>query len=633
MNRAGIRALASAGTIAAVISVWAGFGADIAGAQTENEKEGEQCAALHLVLVNGTFDTSAQQDSTVDHGFGAQIAGPAMRGANNGPVADPSAGISVESALEQFTGSSIAVPSTAESVGDLDRLQEQVWNSGPTSTAGSEVWGSTPTATSTRATDAWGSTLTTSDPSNSTTPFATGASEAWTTQTTEPEVNKDSGVKIARTYITYPAAAGGAFIPGLPTSESVAYADSMKTGAMNTAAVLQELAEKCPDTKVFLAGHSQGAQVASLVARAIGTGVGDYDPDKIAGVALFSDPTREVGGSTIINGSKSPAAVPGTEGDNVSRLGVFQSPEPEELSGGGLGADTSGGEGFGSLANRTASWCVPGDLVCDLPISGPLSQLAVNMAQQLNLSDPEASLKAISDTLSPAVVMGGVNDIKDGEIDYGDGGFSARAVDNTRGNTLLGTISSSGVEKATASSESQIASDLGESVIASVNTIGGMALGAGVTVLKKAVTVENLAQVALAGVAGPQAAMGVAAAKLGEAALEVLTPETAVGMADEVFKEVNILGISGEGLAQVAVEAAGHGQAHNAYNSTPSTADGRTAIEATTEWAIAASFDASGEHSSPQHANGQTQVGVKYDSQQATQALAELAAWREKGEK
>lgn len=66
-----------------------------------SEPTGEnKCAAVHLVLVNGTFDTSAGESSTTDHGFGAQIAGKAMRKANEIPPEDPSAGISLENTPE-----------------------------------------------------------------------------------------------------------------------------------------------------------------------------------------------------------------------------------------------------------------------------------------------------------------------------------------------------------------------------------------------------------------------------------------------------------------------------------------------------------------------------------------------------
>ena len=46
----------------------------------------------------------------------------------------------------------------------------------------------------------------------------------------------------------------------------------------------------------------------------------------------------------------------------------------------------------------------------------------------------------------------------------------------------------------------ELIGDLGKSTVAAVSKLGGMALGKGITIAKKAVTVENLAQVVSAGV-------------------------------------------------------------------------------------------------------------------------------------
>lgn len=658
-NRQMGRAVTALTAIAATGVAWAAFaGPALAQTQTHTEeaKGDDHCAALHLVLVNGTFDTSAQQDSRVDHGFGAQIAGPAMEQANDGPVSDPSAGISLEDAKGNLTAAPVTTaptgagtaapfgnststkPTGSEVVGNLGDLQNQLWgDSGksgvttPTSKANS-AWDNT-AASSTTATTAQ------SAPSSSSERPTSEANSAWETKSEPAEMDEKHGIKIARTYITYPAAAGGAFIPGLPTSESVSYDDSMREGALNTGAVLKEIADECPNTKILLAGHSQGAQVVSLVAREIGNGVGDFDPSRIAGVALFSDPTREAGSPTMVSGDSAPEPVPGTSGQNVAQVGSFASRDAAELDGGGMGVNTSGGKDFGALSGRTASWCVPGDLVCDLPISGPLSELVISAATQLDLSDPEKSLQAVADTLNPAVIMGGVEDIKGDEFSYGANGFSASGKQAREDSSLIGSISSSGVKQAAAQNSTQggIVTDLGESVIQSVNKIGGMALGTGISILKEAVTPANLAQVAMAGVAGPEAALGVAATKLTDASLKVLTPETAVGMADEVFKSVDVLGISGKGLAQVAVEAAGHGAAHNSYGTRPVTEDGRTPIEATIDWAVAASNDITGETAPARQSGGSagtssvSQLSSTFNTDLARKALSEVQAWRAQG--
>ncbi|WP_186366015.1 cutinase family protein [Corynebacterium sanguinis] len=432
---------------------------------------------------------------------------------------------------------------------------------------------------------------------------------------------------MARTYITYPAAAGGAFIPGFSQTAPIPYDDSMIEGARNTAAVIQEINEKCPDTKIFLAGHSQGAQVVSTVAREVGAGTSTINPDIIAGVALFSDPTRAEGSPVLQSGAQRPAAVPGTDGAGVRQVGSFDTPARGELAGGGMGTDISG-KSFGALAGRTASWCIPGDLVCDLPVSGPMAQLVSGTAQKLNLSDPEKSVQAVADTLGRAVQMGGVNDIQDGQISYGPGGFEAAAatVPQQR-ETLIGQIAMDGAKNVQPGLGEQFVSDLGESVIGSVSALGGMALGAGMTILKKTLTPSNIVQIAAAGIASPEAGIATAVTKLSSAALEVITPETAVGAAQAVLDEVDILGVTPENLAQTVSEIAGHGQAHNAYAVKAVTADGRTPMEASIEWAVAASGDISGNDVGLPEAKRPVSVS-SFDPQLASSALAELSAYR-----
>lgn len=630
------KSFGSLGAVAAtlVAATLVAFPAQAQETMPEDTPSEDKCAALHLVLVNGTFDTGRGRDSATDHGFGAQIAVPAMKQANGEVVEDPTAGITMESAQGQLDvlEAELAEAGTAgesSSTTSVEESSESLWGGQTTSSTqtapSSDVWGAAGAATPTEKPDLWGGGETTT--SSTETAEETAVTDPWTTET---QVDETTG-QMARTYIPYAAGIGGAFIPGVSETEAISYDDSMIEGAKNTAAVLQTIATECPETKVFLAGHSQGAQVVSAVARTIGSGASDFPADKIAGVALFSDPTREVASPTMTGGKTGPAPVPGTQGTQVSQLGDFQSPDAAELDGGGLGVDSTNSDGFGALADRTASWCVPGDLVCDLPISGSLSKLVINTAQKLDISDPEKSLQAVADTLSPAVVMGGVNDIETEAIDYGQGGFSASATRlPAQQKSLVGSISEQGTREAQTKVDSAVIGDLGESVIAGVNQLGGMALGTGISIVKEAVTVDNLAQVAAAGVAGPQAAMGVAAGKLAEASLKILTPETAVGMAEEVFSSVEGLGLSGEGLAQVAVEAAGHGAAHNAYNSHPATADGRSAIEATVDWTVAASGDLSGKSTegagaaqAPQKSLEPVQT-TQFDADAARAAMAQL---------
>jgi len=597
-----------------------------------------------------------------------------------------------------------------KTTGDKSGDSNDLWGSGDSQEPAedkndnSDLWGDSDTSSdkSSDSNDQWGSgdkdSATDSEDEESSDSLWEDAPENNTDewQTEEKDTVEKDGTRIARTYVTYPAAAGGAIVPGLKPSAPVAYTESMEKGAQNTAKVLNEVAAKCPNTKVFLAGHSQGAQVASTVAREIGSGESDFPADKVAGVALFSDPTRDKGVQVMQGGESTPAAVPGTDGGHTKQVGEFSSPEQDKLDGAGMGLDKTGGKDFGELADRTASWCSEGDLVCDLPISGRLSDLVVGTAERLDLHDPEESLQAVSDTLGPAVQLGGLDDVKDGGIDFGDGGFkvesvsdnevpglaaspstdnsasSARETTSTAPSTsaqsetssqtstptteeaessasatasesassgqsgnadLISTISRDGARsKSMAEARGpvggELIGDLGKSAVAAVSKLGGMALGKGITIAKKAITVENLAQVASAGITNPKAGLAVAAAKLADAALEVLTPETVTGMADEVFKEIDVLGITGDGLAETAVQAAGHGSAHNSYGSRPATADGRSAIDATVDWAVAASRDVAGDEVRPDAVQDAGLDNSTYSADEAKEALDQVTNFK-----
>lgn len=723
---------------AATASIVTMFGLSVPTAvaqETENKDvSDDKCADIQLVLVNGTFDTSAQEDSTHDHGFGSKIAGPAMREANPSTPKDLSGGISLEDAEDssdssaEGTSFATSTKATAEAVtkdnaqliaadskdlwggsdnstGDKSGDSNDLWGGGDSQepaedkSDNSDLWGNSDKSSdkSSDSNDLWGGgdkdSSTGSEDENSSDSLWEDAPENNTDEwkTEEKDAVEKDGTRIARTYVTYPAAAGGAFVPGLKPSAPVAYTESMEKGAKNTAKVLNEVAATCPNTKVFLAGHSQGAQVASTVAREIGSGESDFPADKVAGVALFSDPTRDKGVQVMQGGESTPAAVPGTDGGHTKQVGQFNSPEQDKLDGAGMGLDKTGGKDFGELADRTASWCSEGDLVCDLPISGRLSDLVVGTAERLDLHDPEESLKAVSDTLGPAVQLGGLDDVKDDGIDFGDGGFKVESVsdnevpglaaspstDNSASSSnettsadpstsaqsetsstaeetesstspsasetasagqsgnadLISTISRDGarsksMEQARGPVGGELIGDLGKSAVAAVSKLGGMALGKGITIAKKAITVENLAQVASAGITNPKAGLAVAAAKLADAALEVLTPETVTGMADEVFKEIDVLGITGDGLAETAVQAAGHGNAHNSYGSRPATADGRSAIDATVDWAVASSRDVAGDEVRPDAVQDAGLDNSTYSADEAKEALDQVTNFK-----
>lgn len=179
--------------------------------------------------------------------------------------------------------------------------------------------------------------------------------------------------------------------------------------------------------------------------------------------------------------------------------------------------------------------------------------------------------------------------------------------------------------------------------------LGGMALGAGITVARKTLTPENLAQIAVAGVGGgPQAAAAVAGAKLSESAMSLLEPGTATGYARQTLHILQDNGIPVPEQAEMAVSLASwlSTSEHNAYADRPVLPDGRTPAAATTDWVEAITADLS-ESDSPSPSTESTTTSsddgasdqlaeaergidaldrVDFDSDKATKALAAVDA-------
>lgn len=567
-------------TVLATVALASAFTTPLAAAQQQPQTpapaktQANNCPALQMVVVNGTFESSKEADSNQDAGFFAQLTTPVLAAAGD-ESGDRSAG---------FT--TAPTPEAA--------------NEEPPS---SGVW-STPTAQK----DLWGSATPTQQ---------------------NPQRPEATSRTVGRTFVSYPASAGGIFMPGQQSfADSESYASSMLQGVENTRAVLRDIAAKCPETKVFLGGYSQGAQVVSEVAREIGAGDSVIRPESIAGVVLFSDPLRAEDAPIVASGASKPGAVPGTDGKAVSQLGSFVSPHAGELDGGGIGVSANGIADFGAVSGRTVSWCAPGDLVCDLPISGPLAQLVIAVAQQLDITDPQQSLVAVADALGPAVQMAGVDDVS--SVNFGDGGFQLDE-STAPSDSVIGEIiaSSGGVENTSprahgAASKKESTSPwpssasatsrtvnvapqpvalelplaalapMGEALLGAVNSLGGLGLGAEIAAPLEAVRAGDLGKLAAAGLPAVMPAIESVVGSLSEVVPELLRNETATGAVGKVLENVEIMGLSGAGLAQTAAEAAGHGAAHGSYLNAAATADGLSSMQATVQWALAATADVSG---------------------------------------
>lgn len=526
------------------------------------------------------------------------------------------------------------------------------------------------------------------------------------------------GGNVTRSYVTYPATVGGAW-PGIGAApppknvgDTTSYADSVATGVANTEKQIRDISAACPDTKVFLAGFSQGAEVISNVARKIGAGE-SVAPDKIAGVALFADPTREGGTPLQPDGASTPGPVPGAKGTTVTRavsgLDVMEMP-----TAGGLGSDKTGHKDFGEISDRVVSWCLPGDYVCGMPVESELTSDIVSLLEKVSLGDPVTTLQQVAGILDRAVSVGNISEIAD--LDFGEGGFTANAAEMKRtpvldqrvataaGRTTSTAPSTTGSSAPTSTSPSSTAttaseSSTGQSTTAATTTattteptvtstsrttrpaaqaptskraaardprpeaglpalssdlavgssqnmgldegtqkvvsaaagIGGMALGAGITVLRQTLTPENLAQIALAGVTGgPQAAAAVAVAKLTNAGMSLLEPASASGYARQVLQVLKDSGMETPKIVELAVDLSAWTSAveHNMYGERAMLPDGRSAAAATQDWVKAAAVDVSADAAPTipeQVARGADALApTQFDVSQALNALKTL---------
>ncbi|MEV0297039.1 cutinase family protein [Nocardia sp. NPDC050710] len=195
------------------------------------------------------------------------------------------------------------------------------------------------------------------------------------------------GVDIDRVYIGYSASFGGAVGTGPGVQP---YADSTAQARARLDATAAEAIAQCPGTQLAVAGFSQGAAVVSGFAQDVGAGHGPVPADRIAGVALLSDPTRPSGGEPIPGrpGQVTPDPAPGTDGTTTSQVRL--APVPPS---GGI-ADT--GTHFDALEGRVGEFCAPHDLACDAPDNAAALQVAAGVAAQADLRDPITAVGSLA---------------------------------------------------------------------------------------------------------------------------------------------------------------------------------------------------------------------------------------------
>lgn len=398
------------------------------------------------------------------------------------------------------------------------------------------------------------------------------------------EANGDNGKKgvIDRSYVNYSASFGGK--PGDQSKDT--YEQSVQMGITNATAMLTDLASKCPDTQVFVGGYSQGAQVASALSREIGAGEGPISADRFAGAALFSDPTRPAGSPVFASSSQTaPAAAPGAKGDSVESVQVAATATP---AGGGIAPETTGERSFGKVADRVASFCTAGDLACDTPADAPLARMVANIAGQssMDTQDPVSILTSVGTALGRSVIYTGASVVNDNiNFDSKAGAFTVK----DSGTTVLNRM--------VAYSDPSKRQDGISEAVAAVTKIAGMGIAAAVTVAKDVLSPQSIAQIAAAGVAGPQAAIGVLGAKVLNATVKLVPPATIDKTVSLAFNEVKSGFADNKGLAKMATDTAYWDTIakHGSYTTTPVGTGGQTPVELATDWILALAHDLTGD--------------------------------------
>ena len=401
------------------------------------------------------------------------------------------------------------------------------------------------------------------------------------------DANSGDGPALDRSYVPYPASFGGK--PG--DRSTVPYAQSVDIGARNTTNMISEIAARCPGTKVFLSGYSQGGEVASQVTREIGAGTGPIEPERFAGAALFSDPTRAEGEDVIASGDTAPAPAPGTDGAAVDTVTLAPAVAAAPPVGGGI-APTPKISDFGAVADRVASYCTAGDLACDTPVDAPAAKLVASIAGQSSMDtrDPVRILTDVSAAVGRTALMTGASVVNDNiDFDTDAGRFEV----NSSSETVLSKMAKYSDPSAAASDE------MIDEAVGAVTKIAGMAIGAAITVAKDVITPETIGQLATVGMTNPPAALGLLAAKVATSAVKLVPPATIDSAVDVAFHEVSSTIDENAGLAQLVTDTSYWSTAtkHGSYDSVPVGSNGETPVELTVRWIVALAADLTGDQS------------------------------------
>ncbi|MBY6438163.1 cutinase family protein [Rhodococcus kroppenstedtii] len=384
------------------------------------------------------------------------------------------------------------------------------------------------------------------------------------------------GASLDRAYVPYPAGFGGA-VPG----GKEPYAVSVEAATTNLKDAAQRVLSDCPATQLGFVAYSQGSHALSNFLEAVGSGTGAVPAGKVAAAAMFGSPTRAAG-SSVFPGSNSedPAPPPGTDGEHVARLAAVSAPTP---SGAGVGPVADIAPNYGALTGRVASFCQPGDLACDAPVDAPIARAVVNVAGQADMGgDPFAAVQSIGLALA-STSFGVAVDAVNEDISIPKNSLENLSIAPKK------TLSQRFAE----ASDPRATPPTGQEAIAALTKVGLVAVNAVVSVAKKVITPQTIAEVSAVGLANPAAAFGVLAAKTAQAVVDLVPPATTRRVVQQSFDVVRKEVTANKDLFDLATltSYAGTAAAHGAYGSAVVTSGGDSATRFVADWLAAAGAD------------------------------------------
>ncbi|WP_194853167.1 cutinase family protein [Nocardia sp. SYP-A9097] len=375
-----------------------------------------------------------------------------------------------------------------------------------------------------------------------------------------------SGNAVQRAYVRYGYAEDSTEVP---------YQQAVADAADLLGKDASEVIQRCPATRIAAAGYGQGAAAVSAFAHTVGTSTSPVNPDKVAGIALFANPTRA--DNSVLPGragQTTPAAAPGTSGTAVSQITLTNT----GTGGSGIASNTA--VDYGSLAGRVADFCTPGDLSCSSSSDTPLTTTVKNIAAQSDTKDPITAISTIAQALAATVWKTTVGVVTE---DLSGTSLDQLSYEPTK------TLGQRLAEASDPSTQTPGFSD----ALSVLFRLGAIGLNTVVSIAQKVFTTSTISELATVGMVDPVAALATLGTKIVGAVADLIPPQTALGWVDQAFTAITSTVTNDSDLYNLATytrysDTAGR---HDSYTTASADSTGTAPLAAAAAWFAALARD------------------------------------------